>query len=225
MRGRPVLLLASFGLVLFGLTLFVSCDGCADQKKAAPELQKATPHTDESKKVDLQARSAPRGPRFAPLTTGPLSKEDTADCDVEKDLLDKVTCLGALAQRRRDPRFCDRIEALAKAAGDKAPALIRSGSAGSACHRTIAFVRDEPELCVAIQQDSMAAGCLSYFAMKRHDPKVCDLAKGEVAASCYLNEAARTHDASLCAKTGHFADDCNKRLGPGHDEPGTGQKK
>lgn len=219
--------------LLLGLTLLAmasACDSCKGDRPAgsvAPLSRKSTQGAEKNVAAGAVAKSGAavesavavdsahaRAPRFAPLSAAPLNKEDTADCDVEADLMDKVTCLASLAQRRRDPRFCDRIEALAKTAGDKAPVLIRSGNAGSACHRTIAFVRDDPKLCVAIQQDSMAAGCLSYFAMKRHDPKICELAKGEAAASCYLNEAARTHDASLCAKTGRFAEDCSKRLGP-----------
>ncbi len=217
MRGRLFLLL---GLAV--LTQASYCDNCkgdSQQGSVRPALTQAEQAAPEAPgKPNKQQALAGTAPRFAPVPTSALSKEDTADCDNEKELLDKVTCLGALAQRRRDPRFCARISELAKRAGDKAPALIRSGNAASACYRTIAFVRDEPKLCVLIQQDSMAAGCLSYFAMKRHEPKVCDLAKGEAAASCYLNEAARTHDASLCAKTGHFAEDCNKRLGPGRPE-------
>lgn len=219
MRGRFAMQLG-LAFLISALSV-VGCKGACkgDSQAGSVDPRPVMQPQSEQKAQNVPAKAdvdsaAAHGPRFAPLPTGPLSKEDTADCEVEKELMDKVTCLGALAQRRRDPRFCDRIASLAKTAGEKAPALIRSGNAASACHRTIAFVRDDPKLCVAIQQDSMAAGCLSYFAMKRHDPKVCDLATGEAAASCYLNEAARTHDASLCAKTGHFAEDCNKRLGP-----------
>jgi hypothetical protein len=75
-------------------------------------------------------------------------------------------------------------------------------------------MRDDPALCASIEQAAMAGSCLSYFAMKRRDPSVCDLGPGEAGMTCYLNEAARTSDAALCEKTGQFKDDCNKRLGP-----------
>ena len=59
----------------------------------------------------------------------------------------------------------------------------------------------------------MAGSCLTYFAMKRHDPKVCELGAGEAMPTCFLNEAARTRDPSLCQRTGKFQADCEKRLG------------
>lgn len=214
---RATLVLLAAGLLLL-TAVATGCQGCDKKSTPSEPIVAAAP---VAAAADGQAPSAvpgvakaAAGPRFSPLPTGPLSKEDTADCDREKQIMDQVTCLGSLAQRRRDPRFCDRIAELANRADESAPALLRSGNAANACHRTIAFVRDDPKLCVAIAQASMAAGCLSYFAMKGHDPALCELGQGEVAASCYLNEAARTHNAALCAKTGRFAEDCSKRLGP-----------
>jgi len=156
----------------------------------------------------------PAAPALPPVPTGPLTAADTASCDVAESLLKRIACIGTLAQHQRDPRYCDLVAQLSKQAGAQEPEIVRSGAAANSCQRSIAFLRNDPAMCDRISDPSMAGSCLSYFAMKRHDPKVCELGSGEAAPTCFLNEAARTRDYSLCLRTGRFQSDCEKRLGP-----------
>ena len=197
-------------LLVSGLFFLAACPKKSEEQK--PEQTKKTrplvdPQT-AGPRPDSQAT-----PQLSPIPETPLSAEETASCNSEKNLGAKVACLGALAQRHRDPRYCDVIAKLSQTATKDSPKLLQSGTAENACRRTIAIIRNNPALCAEIGQVSMAASCLSYFAMKKRDPSLCDLGKGEAIATCYLNEAARTHNLALCEKTGKYLEDCKKRLG------------
>jgi hypothetical protein len=202
--------LASLGL-LVALGGTSGCERCAEEPAPAP----SSPPTVVKERPASSPRSAREAPRLAPVPTSPLSAEEIASCDDAENLQKRAACLGALAQRNRDPRYCDKIAEISKQATAEDPGIIKSGTAAHACLRTIAFMRDDPSLCARIGSAAMAGSCLSYFAMKRQDPEVCDLGKdSEAGHTCYLNEAARMRDPALCQKTGPFQDDCAKRLGP-----------
>ncbi len=213
----------ALALTLTALLGLAGCEACDDSKPESnpPAAQPATPRASGSS-VDPQtaarqpqtARGPGTGPTLPTVPDSPLSKEQLSTCMVDEAVLDRIACMGSLAQRHRDPRYCDAIAEQAAAAGKDAPEMVRSGTAAHACLRTIAFMRDDAELCKKIGQPAMAGSCLSYFAMKRRDPTVCGQAQNEASRTCYLNEAARTRDPSLCEKTGSFREDCVKRLGP-----------
>jgi len=186
------------------------CSRCGSKPAAtAPTTPSATP---ASRPAGL-ALTLPGAATLPAIPTEPLTAADTATCDVAESLLKRLACIASLAQTKRDPRFCDRVGELAKQAGPQEPEVVRSGAATNSCYRSIALMRDDPALCNRIGDPSMAGSCLTYFAMKRHDPKVCELGTGEAIPTCFLNEAARTRDPSLCQRTGKFQTDCEKRLG------------
>jgi hypothetical protein len=149
-----------------------------------------------------------------PVPTTPLTDKDLESCAISEGAMKQATCVAALAQRTRDPRYCEAVNKIGAKATDQDPDLLRNGSAANACYKTIALMRDDAQLCARISDPSMSASCLTFFAMKRRDTKVCDLGRDNAVAMCYLNEAARTRDVALCTKTGQYQKDCEKRLGP-----------
>jgi len=153
------------------LLLIASCERCGEQAQqpAAPSRSTVASHPALPRATGANSREAPR---LAPVPDTPLTGEDTASCDDTESLHKRIACIGSLAQRNRDPRFCDKIAELSKQATDKDPDIIRSGTAANACLRTIAFMRDDPSICTRIVRPAMAGSCLSYFAMKRQDPKL-----------------------------------------------------
>ncbi|MBN2361911.1 MAG: hypothetical protein JXR83_20840 [Deltaproteobacteria bacterium] len=185
------------------------CPRCSSGAGGTPAATQAA-----ATAVDAARPKWPTAVAPPPIPSGPLAAADTASCDSSESLLKRLACLASLAQHQSDPRYCDLVGELAKQAGAKEPEIVRSGTATNACYRSVALRRDDPQLCNRISDPSMAGSCLSYFAMKRGDPEVCAQGGGEAMATCFLNEAARTRDPSLCLRAGKFQADCERRLGP-----------
>lgn len=193
----------------------LGCDRCSEQHPSEEVRVLAPPSLPISAPTSQVVAGAQSAPRLAPVPSTPLSDEDLAVCRTKGDLLGQSICLGSLAQRHRDTRYCDEVEKLAEKAGEEDPSILRDGVAARQCFRTIAYMRDDPGICVRVTDPAMAGSCLSYFAMKRRDASLCALGQAsEAGMTCYLNEATRLRDPELCTKTGKYEVECTKRLGP-----------